>query len=97
MNMKSFQFEAWDRIPNLIGSYKFEINSKCTYEIFIECYYFDTPIETAKASLCITKISDNSVITREWIEKELPIQELTALAEKHYMKNFFKRTPIISF
>ena len=96
MKNKILNFNNWSKISDQIGAYKFEINSKYMYEIFIECYYFDTPIETAKASLCITKISDNSVITREWIEKELPIQELTALAEKHYMKNF-SNTPIISF
>ena len=78
--------------------YRYVISSNTAYEIFIEYWDPDTPIETAKASLCRTKTSYclvpdwylNNEVTmteREWLGKELPVQELLKIAYKDDKEN----------
>ena len=72
----------WNEIS--IGYYRFVIGAKIAYEIIVEYYEHDTPIETAKASLCLVGVWNNrnkaNTTEREWLAKELPIQELLEIA-----------------
>ena len=81
-------FKNWREISK--GYYRYVISSNVAYEIFIEYWLHDTPIETAKASLCL--VGDwycNKVSTteREWLGKELPVQELLKIAYKDDKEN----------
>lgn len=81
-------FKNWKEISK--GYYRYVISSNAAYEIFIEYWIHDTPIETAKASLCL--VGDwyrNKVSTteREWLGKELPVQELLEIAYKDDKEN----------
>lgn len=81
-------FKNWREISK--GYYRYVISSNVAYEIFIEYWLHDTPIETAKASLCL--VGDwycNKVRTteREWLAKELPVQELLEIAYKDDKEN----------
>ena len=89
-------FKNWREISK--GYYQYVISSKIAYEIFIEYWDHNTPIETAKASLCRTKTSYclvpdwylNNEVTmteREWLGKELPVQELLKIAYKDDKEN----------
>lgn len=89
-------FKNWREISK--GYYRYVISSNVAYEIFIEYWLHDTPIETAKASLCRTKTSYclvpdwylNNEVTmteREWLGKELPIPELLEIAYKDDKEN----------
>ena len=73
------------------GYYRFVIASKVAYEIFVEYWSHDTPIETAKGSLCLCGLWGNkngtSTLEREWLAKELPIQELLEIAYKDNEEN----------
>ena len=81
-------FKNWKEISK--GYYRYVISSNVAYEIFIEYWDRTTPIETAKASLCL--VGDwycNKVSTteREWLGKELPVQELLEIAYKDDKEN----------
>lgn len=81
-------FKNWREISK--GYYRYVISSNVAYDIFIEYWLHDTPIETAKASLCL--VGDwycNKVRTteREWLAKELPVQELLEIAYKDDKEN----------
>ena len=78
--------------------YRYVISNSVAYEIFIKYWDPDTPIKTAKASLCRTKTSYclvpdwylNNEVTmteREWLGKELPVQELLEIAYKDDKEN----------
>lgn len=71
--------------------YRYVVSANVTYEIFIEYWDEETPIETAKASLCIVEIgtlkNEKSIVKREWLKKELPIQELLDIAYKDDKEN----------
>ena len=78
--------------------YRYVISNNVAYEIFIKYWDTDTPIETAKASLCRTKTSYclvpdwylNNEVTmteREWLGKELPVQELLEIAYRDDKEN----------
>lgn len=71
--------------------YRYVVSANVTYEIFIEYWDEETPIETAKASLCIvencTLKNEKSIVKREWLKKELPIQELLDIAYKDDKEN----------
>ena len=72
------------------GYYRYVIAASVAYEIFVEYWYHDTPIETAKASLCIVGDWYNdgkSILEREWLARELPIQELLEIAYKDNKEN----------
>ena len=84
-------FKNWREISK--GYYRYVISSNVAYEIFIEYWLHDTPIETAKASLCRTKTSyclvpdwylnnEGTMTKREWLAKKLPVQELLEIAYK---------------
>ena len=82
------EFKNWREISK--GYYRYVISSNVAYEIFIEYWLHDTPIETAKASLCL--VGDwyrNKVSTteREWLGKELTVQELLEIAYKDDKEN----------
>lgn len=103
-------FKNWRYIVSK-GCYRYVISSNVAYEIFIKYWNPDTPIETAKASLCLTKTSpclvpnwyltktspclvlnwhSNNKVTmteREWLGKELPVQELLEIAYKDDKEN----------
>ena len=70
------------------GYYIFPITYKTAYEIFIEYWDINTPIESAKASLCIIYESinnDNSTsIEREWLSIG---DSITKLLEIAYLDN----------
>ena len=73
------------------GYFRYVTSSNVAYEIFIENWWHDTPIETAKASLCIvgdwyTK-NGKSITEREWLGVKLPIQELLEIAYKDDKEN----------
>lgn len=74
----------WTEISK--GYYRYAIGPNLAYEIIIECWYHDTPIETAKGSLCIVGVWRNpgapSSTEREWILKEQPVQHLLEAAVK---------------
>ena len=73
------------------GYYRFVIGANVAYEIFVEYWEHETPIETAKASLCLVGDWYNkdrkSITEREWLGKELPIQELLEIAYKDDKEN----------
>jgi hypothetical protein len=77
------RIKTWKEVSN--GYFRYALSSNVAYEIFIEYWEHGTPIETAKASLCI--IGDwytkdrKSFTEREWLGKELPIQEFPSIAE----------------
>lgn len=83
-------FKNWMEISK--GYYRYVISSNVAYEIFIEYLDHNTPIKPAKASLCFVKTSlclvENwyrnrvSMTEREWLGKELPLQELLDIAYK---------------
>lgn len=70
------------------GYFRYVIAANVAYEIIIEYLEHGTPIETAKASLCLVgdwRTRENLNFTeREWLGKELPICELLEIAEKDY-------------
>lgn len=73
------------------GYYRFVISCNVAYEIFIDYWELDTPVETAKGTLCLigewnNKNKANS-LEREWLGKELPIQELLKIAYKDNKEN----------
>lgn len=82
-------FKNWKEISK--GYYRYVISSDVTYEIFIEYWDQATSIETAKASLCLVGdwYNSNKVITteREWLGKELPVQELLKIAYRDDKEN----------
>lgn len=73
------------------GYYRYVIGANVAYEIFVEFWYHNTPIETAKASLCLIgdwyKNDGSSSMEREWLGRELPIQELLKIACKDNEEN----------
>ena len=85
---KMKDFKNWKEISK--GYYRYIISSNAAYEIFIEYWTHDTPIETAKASLCFVgdwywdKVS---LTEREWLGKELPVQELLEISYKDDKEN----------
>lgn len=82
------ELKNWTEVSK--GYYRFVIGANIAYEIIVEHWYLDTPIETAKASLCITAAwynRDGSTLEREWLAKELPIQELLEIAYKDNEEN----------
>lgn len=83
------ELKNWTKISK--GHYRYVIAVNVAYEIFVEYWEHATPIETAKASLCIvgdwyTK-DRKSITEREWLGKELPIQELLEIAYKEDKEN----------
>ena len=81
-------FKNWREISK--GYYRYVISSNVAYEIFIEYWLHDTPIETAKASLCLVGdwyCDKVSTTEREWLGKELPVQELLEIAYKDDKEN----------
>lgn len=79
----------WTKISD--SQFRYVIAAKVAYEILVEFWFNDTPIETAKASLCITGYWHNKntsdSIEREWLGKELPIQELLEIAYEDNKQN----------
>ena len=83
------ELNHWTEVSK--GYYRYVIAANVAYEIIIEYWDHNTPIETAKASLCLVgewRARGGSYTTeREWLGKELPMQELLAMAhndnEKH--------------
>lgn len=81
-------FKNWREISK--GYYRYVISSNVAYEIFIEYWDHTTPIETAKASLCLVgdwHCNKVSTTEREWLGKELPVQELLEIAYKDNTEN----------
>lgn len=82
-------FKNWKEVSK--GYFRYVISSNVAYEIFIEYWEHETPIETAKASLCL--IGDwyykdrKSMTEREWIANDLPICELVKIAYDDDVKN----------
>lgn len=76
------ELDNWNEVSK--GYYRFVIAANVAYEIFIEYWDHETPIETAKGSLCLIGewySKDKTHTTeREWLGKELPIQELLKIA-----------------
>ena len=76
------KLENWTEVSR--GYYRYAILPGVAYEIFVEYWGHDTPIETAKASLCLygewREKTNKNVTEREWLGKELPIQELLNMA-----------------
>lgn len=83
------ELKNWTEVSK--GYFRFVIGANVAYEILIEYWSHDTPIETAKASLCIVGEWFNkdrkSTTEREWLVKELPIQELLEIAYKDNEEN----------
>lgn len=83
------ELKNWTEVSK--GYYRYAIASNVAYEIFIEYWEHETPIETAKASLCLVgdwHTKDRKSITeREWLVKELPIRELLEFAYKDDKEN----------
>ena len=83
------ELKNWREISK--GYYRYVIASNVAYEILVEYWYINTPIETAKASLLLVgewHNKDNSIsMEREWLAKELPIQELLDIAYKDNIDN----------
>lgn len=83
------ELNHWKEVSK--GYYRYVIAANVAYEIFIEYWDHGTPIETAKASLCLVgewrKRDGSHTTEREWLGKELPVQELLEIAhndnEKH--------------
>lgn len=71
--------------------FRFVIAPNVAYEIIVEFWSKDTPIETARGSLCIVgewgNKDSSDTIEREWILKEQPIQYLLEAAVKDYLEN----------
>lgn len=69
----------------------YPIASKVAYEIVINFHYLDTPILTAKGTLSIVGLwnnKDKSVsLEREYLAKDLPVQELLTIANKDMNDN----------
>lgn len=84
------ELKNWKEVSK--GYFRYAISSNVAYEIFIEYWEHDTPIETAKASLCIFGdwyLNRYSCTERRWLGKKLPIQELLEIAvrdDKEYNK-----------
>lgn len=83
------ELKNWTEVSK--GYYRYVISPNVAYEIFIEYWEHETPIETAKASLCLvgdwyTK-DRKSITEREWLGEELPIQELLEIAYKDDKEN----------
>lgn len=76
------ELKNWKEVSK--GYYRYVISANAAYEIFIEYWGHGTPIETAKASLCIVcewhKMDGSNTTEREWLGKELPVQELLGIA-----------------
>ena len=94
MNMEEqiADFSKWTECGNgWDGHYRFVIAAKVAYEIIVLTHYLDTPIETAKANLYITGLwhtkEGNTLLEREELGRELPIQELLVIAQRDYIKN----------
>lgn len=72
----------WKEISK--GYYRYAIASNVAYEIIVDYWEASTHIETAKASLCLIglwgKRDGSTSMEREWLAKELPIQELLEIA-----------------
>lgn len=89
MDIKNFK--NWVQVGDWDGHYRFVIGAKCAYEIFIDYHAHGTPIETAKADLCITGLWGNrdgtTTLEREWLARELPICELLDVADKDNREN----------
>lgn len=83
------EFKNWTEIS--AGYYRYVISSNVAYEIIVEYWDRVTPIETAKASLCLVgkwRNKDGSnTLEREWLSKELPICELLKIAHKDDVEN----------
>jgi hypothetical protein len=83
------ELKNWKEVSK--GYFRYVISSNVAYEIFIENWWHDTPIETAKASLCIVGDwyykNGKSITEREWLGEELPIKELLEIAYKDYKEN----------
>lgn len=83
------ELKNWTEVSK--GYFRFVIGANVAYEILVEYWCHDTPIETAKASLCIVGDWFNkdriSSTEREWLGKELPIQELLEIAYKDNEEN----------
>lgn len=83
------EFKNWKEISK--GYYRFVIAANAAYEIIIEYWALGTPIETAKASLCLIgewRNNDGSFsMEREWLAKALPVQELLEIAYKDNIEN----------
>lgn len=76
MNIKNFS--DW---INLCGSiFRYNVSDTESYEMLINCYYTDTPIETANATLYkinyIKKENNIYLINRTLIGESLPVFEL---------------------
>lgn len=75
-------FRNWTEVSK--GYFKYVIDANFAYEIFIEYWSHDTPIETARASLCVIGVWRNktpiNTTERKWIAKDLPICELVKIA-----------------
>lgn len=92
MNEKILELKNWSQVANdWTGIYRYVIGAKVAYEIFVECHYHDTPIETARASLYITGLwttkDGQSLLERELLGKSLPIQELLQIAYEDNKNN----------
>ncbi len=83
------ELNNWTEVSK--GYYRFVIAANAAYEIFIEYWDHETPIETAKGSLCLIgewySKDRNHTTEREWLGKELPIQELLKIAYKDNKEN----------
>lgn len=83
------EFKNWTEISK--GYYRYVISFNVAYEIIVEYWNHSTPIETAKASLCLVGdwLNEDGPITleREWLGKELPICELLDIAYKDDVEN----------
>ena len=83
------EFKNWTEIS--AGYYCYVISSNVAYEIIVEYWDRVTPIETAKASLCLVgkwRNKDGSnTLEREWLSKELPICELLNIAYEDDVEN----------
>ena len=63
MNEKILELKNWSQVANdWTGIYRYVIGAKVAYEIFVECHYRDTPIETARASLYITDYGQQKMV-----------------------------------
>ena len=85
------KLNEWSKENDWNEHFRYVLGAKVAYEIFVEYHYLDTPIETAKASLCITGLWYNkdgsTTMEREWLGKHLPIQELLEIAKKDFIEN----------
>ena len=79
----------WKEVSN--GYFRYVIAAKAAYEILVEFWFHDTPIETAKGSLCIigdwNNASGATSREREWIMRGQPIQDLLIAAVKDNEEN----------